>query len=224
VQAWSADGNSLWEKRLDADVVRELLAVDAMQIYVGLTDLTIVALDAASGDVKWTERVGTVPLAFTAADGKLYFGGTDRHFHAYDRDGDRAWRFKMEDVIGAPAVDDQNVYVTLWDNTVVAHDTGNGHLRWRRPLEDRPARGPMLSGPHVVSILLSDQVVAMPRTADRPGTAPPAPPPAPAPGPATTDSPRNVVKVAAPSVDGTQVFAVIQLENGVRVVVAYKRT
>jgi len=67
----------------------------------------------------------------------------------------------------------------------------------------------------------------MPRVADKPGTAP-APTPAPASeppaSPATTESSQNRVWVAAPSTDGTQVFAVIQLENGVRIVVAYKRT
>jgi outer membrane protein assembly factor BamB len=224
VQAWSSDGNSLWNSTLRADVVRELLAVDGTQIYVGLTDYTLVALDAASGAVKWIERLGTLPLAFTAADGKLFFGGTDRSLHCYTRDGGLKWAFKQADVVGAPAVDDENVYATLWDNTVVAHDTGNGHLKWRRSLDDRPARGPMLSGSQIVAILASDVVVAMPRAADKPGAASPAPPPATPPSQAPAESSRNRVKVAAPSADGSQVFAVIQLENTVRVVVAYKRT
>jgi outer membrane protein assembly factor BamB len=224
VQAWSADGNSPWERKLDAEVVRELLAIDGTQLYAGLSDYTLVALDLKSGVVRWTERLGTLPLAFTAADGKLFFGGTDRKLHAYTRDGGDKWAYKNEDVVGAPAVDDENVYATLSDNTVVAHDKGNGHLKWRRSLENRPARGPMLSGLDVVSILRSDLVIVMPRTADKPGPAAAAPPsPSPA-SPPATESSQNRVWVAAPSADGTQIFAVIQLENGVRVVVAYKRT
>jgi outer membrane protein assembly factor BamB len=227
VRAWSADGTALWDRALGANVVRELLAVDSSQVYVGLTDYTLVALDLASGAVKWTERLGTLPSAFAVAGGRLFFGGTDRNLHAYNRDGGRAWMYHKEEVVGAPAVDGEYVYAALSDNTIVAHDRGNGHLKWRRPLENRPARGPMLSGPHVVSILRSDVVIVMPRTADKPGTAPPAPAPPPLASPtspATTESTRNRVWVATPSADGTQVFAVIQLENGVRVVVAYKRT
>lgn len=223
VEAWSTDGTSLWKTTLDAKVLRELLAVDGLQIYVGLTDYTLVALDAKSGVVKWIKRPGTLPLAFAASDGKVYFGGNDGNFHAYTRDGDRKWMYHKEGVVGAPAVDDENVYVTLGDNTVVAHDKGNGHMRWRRPLENRPARGPMLSGPNIVAILRSDVLVTMPRTADKPGPAPPAPASGPPASPATADTPPNRVWVAAPSVDGTQVFAVIQLENRTRVVVAYKR-
>jgi outer membrane protein assembly factor BamB len=227
VRAWSADGKGLWEHKLDAAVVRELLAIDGTQLYAGLTDYTLVALDLASGADRWTKRPGTLPSAFTVADGMLFFGGTDRKLHAYTRNGGLKWAYKYEEVVGAPAVDDENVYATLSDNTVVAHNKGNGHLKWRRSLENRPARGPMLSGPHVVSILRSDLVIVMPRVADKPGTAP-APTPAPASeppaSPATTESSQNRVWVAAPSTDGTQVFAVIQLENGVRIVVAYKRT
>ena len=224
VRAWSSDGNSLWERTLDAKVARELLGIDGTQVYVGLTDYTLVALDIISGATRWTERLGTLPLAFTVADGSLFFGGNDRNLHAHTRDGGRKWAYKNTDVVGAPVVDAENVYATLRDNTVVAHDKGNGHLKWRRSLEDRPARGPMLSGPLVVSILWSDLVTVMPRTADKPGAAPPTPAAGPPASPATTASSRNRVWVATPAADGTQVFAVIQLENGVRVLVAYKRT
>ncbi len=216
VQAWSNDGSLRWESQLPAAVLREVLAADGSQIYVGLTDYTLVALDAASGVAKWTEKIGTLPIALTVTGGRIFFGGTDHRLHAYNRNGGESWTFKRQYVIGAPAVDDRYVYATLWDSSVVAFDLGNGHLKWRRPLDDRPIRGPMLSGPHIVTVLRSDQVVAMPRQPAETAT--------PAASPAATESVRNRAWVATPSVDGTQVFAVIQLETGTRVVVAYKRT
>jgi outer membrane protein assembly factor BamB len=224
VRAWSADGNRAWEHDLDATIVRDLLAVDATQVYVGLTNHTLVALDLASGAVKWTKQLGTVPIAFAIAGGRLFFGGTDRNLHAYSRNGGHDWTFRREDVVGAPAADGEYVYAALSDNTIVAHDHGGGQ-KWRRPLANRPARGPMLSERQVISILQSDQIVVMPKVADRPGAAPAAAPPDPAAkgNEAAQDLPRNQVKVAAASVDGAQIFAVIQLENGVRAVVAYKR-
>jgi outer membrane protein assembly factor BamB len=219
VHAWAADGTSRWEQMLTADVGRELLAIDGTQVYVGVTDLTLVALDLSSGAPRWTRRIGTLPLAFTAAGGKLFFGGTDRRLHAYDRDGGLDWRYQRENVVGAPAVDDEHVYAALWDNTIVAHDRGNGHLQWRRSLDNRPARGPMLSGPQLVAILRSDAVVTMPRTADTTSPGPAAPPAA-----APPDSSRNRVLVAVPALDGTRIFAVIQLENTIRIAVAYTRS
>lgn len=223
VQAWSSDGSSRWVRSLRTNVVREVLAVDGDQIYVGVTDHTLVALDAASGVVKWTRQIKTLPVSLAVADGKIFFGGTDGHFHAYSRGGGHEWTYQREEVVGSPVVDDRYVYVALMDNTVVAHDAGNGHLKWRRPLDDRPIRGPVLSGPHVVAVLRSDQVVAMPRTADKPGAGRTTGAAAPPGGAPASQAARNRVWVAAPSVDGAQVFAVIQLETGTRVVVAYKR-
>jgi hypothetical protein len=223
VRAWSPDGTVLWEQTLRADVGRELLAVDGAHLYVGLTDFTLVALESATGTVRWIERIGTLPLAFAAVGGKLYFGGTDHHLHAYDRNGGHDWTYRREYVIGAPVVDDEQIYVALWDNTVVAHSK-DGRLQWRKPVAERPSRGPILSGRDLVVVLRSDSLAVMSVTPDKPASArggQAAPAPAAAPG---VEASRNTVKVATPSADGSQVFGVIQLENQVRVVVAYKRT
>lgn len=227
VRSWSADGAVVWERTLAARVGRGLIAVDGTQVYVGLTNLTLVALDATAGTDRWIEQIGTLPRAFTATGGKLYFGGEDRRLHAYDRDGGRDWRYNREEVVGAPAVDDKHVYVALWDNTIVAHSKG-GKIEWREGLEDRPAHGPILSGDRIATILRSDRIVTMPLKPGKPAAVrggPPAPARAGAPAEApAVERSRSQVFAATPSVDGSQIFAVIQLENRVRIVVAYKRT
>jgi outer membrane protein assembly factor BamB len=219
VRAWSADGSVAWERRLAAAAGRELLAIDGGQLYLGLTDLTLVALDVSTGAPKWTEPIETVPVALTAAGGKVYFGGTDRNLHAYDRNGGRDWTYHRMEVVGAPVVDSRHLYATLMDNTVVAHTKNNGHIQWRRQLDDRPARGPSLAGPFVVTILQSDVVVVMPTAPDKADPAPTGQLPT---TPAQAAPARNRVKVATSSADGSQIFAVIQLENQDRVLVAYK--
>jgi alcohol dehydrogenase (cytochrome c) len=108
-------GRPLWrfEPALPRDVrfigfppVNRGVALLDQTVYVGTLDAHLVALDAASGAVRWNAAVGDNKLAYAitsaplAIDGKIVIGvsgaeaGIRGFLDAYDaRTGERAWRF-----------------------------------------------------------------------------------------------------------------------------------
>ncbi len=214
LRAWSADGIPAWERAFEGEVAPGLLAVDAGLAYVGLLNGALVGVDVATGDVRWQKKLPTVPRAFAAAGGLLYFGGADRHLYAYKRGGGRAWRFERVDVIGAPATDDRLVYAVLWDNTAQAFDRNNGIRKWRTALPTRALSGPWSAGTEIAVPLRSGAIAILDR---KTGVLQPAP------KPGSADRPGDQVLAIAASASGNEVFGVILLENNSRLLVARRR-
>jgi outer membrane protein assembly factor BamB len=214
LRAWSADGVPAWQRELQADVAPDLVAVDAGLAYVGLANSTLTAIDVATGEVRWHKRLATLPRAFAAGGGRLYFGGADHALHAYSRGGGTPWKFRRVDTIGAPALDDRFVFVVLWDNTALAFDRGNGKRKWRTALPARPARGPWVLGEELAVPLVSGAIVLLDRKTGVPQPAPKTEP---------TERPRDRLLAAAPSVTGHEVFEVLVLVNNSRLLVARRR-
>jgi len=103
------------------------------RVFVGSTDATVYALDAADGDELWTvETGGPVRSAPAAADGRVYVGSDDGTVYAFDAaDGSIDWTFGTDDAVrAAPAVAGGTVYVGSWDNTVYALDAADGSEEW----------------------------------------------------------------------------------------------
>ena len=211
VRAWLAEGSARWESTLPADVTRGLLAADETFVYVVLTDQSLVWLDRTTGVSRKALRLEAMPRAITVDRGAVYFGGADQTLYAYSQHG-RQWAFRKVDVIGAPAVDERQVYVLTWDNNAVAFDRSNGGRRWRAGLGGRPARGPWLAGDDLVASLTSTVLALVPRSTGPTG-----------PRPAPTVGPPDFLLTATPSADRTQAYGVIALTDGSRRLVAYAK-
>jgi outer membrane protein assembly factor BamB len=111
-------------------------------VVVGSGDGNVYALDAASGEPRWTFRTGNVVHASPAyADGVVYVGSWDGDLYAIDaKSGAGKWRFHggqdplIHNQVGfqsSPAVVDGVVYVGCRDANLYAIDAATGKEKWR---------------------------------------------------------------------------------------------
>lgn len=124
------------------DVFLSSPAVAEGTVYVGSGDGNVYALDASTGEPRWTFRTGDVVHASPAFDrGVLYFGSWDGDFYAVDaRTGTEKWRFQggrdpvIHNQVGfqsSPAVVDGVVYTGCRDSNLYAIDAATGREKWR---------------------------------------------------------------------------------------------
>jgi outer membrane protein assembly factor BamB len=128
-------------------VVRSSPAVAGGTVYVGSSDNTVYALDAATGDKQWAFETGDSAISSPAvADGTVYIGNHDNTVYALDAaTGDKQWAFRTGDwVKPSPAVAGGTVYVGSYDNMVYAIDAATGDKQW-----DFETGGPVTSSPAV---------------------------------------------------------------------------
>jgi outer membrane protein assembly factor BamB len=111
-------------------------------VYFGSGDGHVYALDAASGELRWTFATGDVVHASPAyADGVVYFGSWDSWFYAVDAaTGTEKWRFHggedpaIHNQVGfqsSPAVVAGVVYTGCRDSNLYALDAATGREKWR---------------------------------------------------------------------------------------------
>lgn len=153
-----ADGTQVWRATLGARA-RVTPAVDGDLVFVGLDDGRIVALEVKTGTERWSQRIGGAIAGLFAIDGRVFVGGRDNFFHTLSQpDGLLLWKWRAgADVVGAPAVDESNVYFSSLDNVLRALDRRNGSQRWKAGLLVRPTSGPMiLSNTIIVGGLATD--------------------------------------------------------------------
>lgn len=116
-------------------------AVAAGTVYFGSGDGNIYALDANSGESKWTFHTGDVVHASPAiSDGMLFIGSWDSYFYALDAaSGKEQWRFKTgEDpeihnqvgIQSSATVADGVVYFGCRDANLYALDSHTGQKKW----------------------------------------------------------------------------------------------
>lgn len=102
------------------------------------------ALDAASGETRWQQEVGTEVVSTPAVvEGTVYVGASDGVLYAFDAgSGDVAWTYEALKMIwAAPAVAFDTVYVADWDAHVHAVAAGSGQRRWRTDTEGQYISG-----------------------------------------------------------------------------------
>ncbi|MDO8835131.1 MAG: PQQ-binding-like beta-propeller repeat protein [Vicinamibacterales bacterium] len=146
-----ADGSLRWRQALQG-VSSAPIAHDELRVFAGLTDGRVVALDARTGEPRWTRTVGGAVLTLSVADNRLYAGAADNFFYAFDaKKGGLKWQWRTGgDLIGAVSVDKDRVYYVSLDNALRAHNRRNGHLSWKQGLLSRPTSGPVWIGDRVV--------------------------------------------------------------------------
>jgi outer membrane protein assembly factor BamB len=115
-------------------------------VVIGSNKGMVYALNAATGDVRWTfPAEGNIFSRPAVANGALYVGSDDHDVYALDAATGRVrWvRATGGVVVSGPAVASGTVYVGSGDDKVYALDAATGHIRWVHatggPVKSSPA-------------------------------------------------------------------------------------
>ncbi|MEE1929552.1 PQQ-binding-like beta-propeller repeat protein [Streptomyces sp. TRM 70351] len=169
VQAWDgAGGERLWEltgAQTDFETADTGPVLYEGTVYLWAEGL-VYALDARSGDERWTYPVGDasatggVPIRLLPAeDGGLYVCAGARLLALDAATGAERWRFHGPDPFLCPpafapgaAVAGGGVYVADYRGVVYAIDAANGHDRWRIPTQARASTEPVVVADGLVHV------------------------------------------------------------------------
>ena len=103
-------------------------------LYIGLNDHQVMALDAATGAVRWRARASATLYSSPAvADGRVFIGSNDRKLYAFDAaTGAELWVADTGGIMwSSPTVANGIVYVgSRDDHKVYAFDAATGATRW----------------------------------------------------------------------------------------------
>jgi outer membrane protein assembly factor BamB len=116
-------------------------AVSGDVVYFGSGDHNVYALDARTGQLRWTFTTGNVVHASPAVvDGVVYVGSWDRYLYALNaRTGAPIWKFQTGDdtviynqvgIASSAAVDNGTVFFGCRDGHFYAVDAKTGTERW----------------------------------------------------------------------------------------------
>jgi outer membrane protein assembly factor BamB len=100
----------------------------------------IVALDAATGEVIWSQPTsGPVQTSLALAGDRLYAGFLDHRVRALEpATGEVLWEFRTGDIITAsPVVHGGILYLGAWDNVQYALDAATGAVIWTYEASDK---------------------------------------------------------------------------------------
>lgn len=128
------NGNRLWSFKTEGKIFSSP-SVSLNIAVVGSTDNYIYALNALNGKLIWKYKCGKSVLG-TANIYKdvVYIGASDGHFRALNlKNGKVVWDYgEVEGFIEArPYVDDKQVVIGDWANSLYSFDTKNGNLQWK---------------------------------------------------------------------------------------------
>jgi len=134
--AWALEmdpGREFWRFDDAAGQYVEGGALGGGLFVIGNSDGNVYALDAESGDLRWTfetgHRVWATPLIVSDT---VYIGSMDRHLYALDlSDGDVRWDFHAGGAFaGTPALWNGTLYIGAFDDKLYAIDADTGTERW----------------------------------------------------------------------------------------------
>ena len=147
----ASNGDLIWKYDIPRGSWGELKADPVLAdgtVYVGSFNGSMYALDAVTGELRWSFATGdVVRWQATVAHGLVYFGSVDRHVYALDAaTGELRWRYETEGPqwIG-PVVADGLVYAGVGQRHLYALDAATGALRWQHESEADRLRLPVVS-------------------------------------------------------------------------------
>jgi eukaryotic-like serine/threonine-protein kinase len=117
------------------EVIDSTAAIVGGVVYIGAGNGDLLALDLASGKLRWKYATGNLigesSPAVTAE--AVYVGDLAGVFHAVNvRDGSRLWTFKTgAEIKSSPVVVGDTVLVGSYDTHLYALDARTGKLRWK---------------------------------------------------------------------------------------------
>lgn len=137
-----ATGEPAWGSSVPLeDVVQTPVAMDETSAYIGDVGGQVTVVDVMSGDVRWTEELGTpISGAVTLDRGRAIvttLGGREEpsEIVALDAEsGDELWRASVEDAsnfVSAPVVADGRILTLDVIGGILAFDDEDGRFLWR---------------------------------------------------------------------------------------------
>jgi len=163
---WTFDTGSVENVTPPDEVFAGVAVVDGT-VFAATLEGLLHALDAESGDRRWSAAVGTDVRATPAVvDGTVYVGSYDNRVHAVSvADGEVRWRFDTGEFVSAPpAATGDAVYVGSDSGTVHKLDPADGEELWATAVTEDGAvsGGPVVAGDAVlVGTVRPDTVVSL---------------------------------------------------------------
>ncbi len=147
----ATDGELIWRRAITSPA-HAAPALSADRVYIPTNDGRIVALRIETGLPVWERKLGGAANEILALNDRLYTGSLDNFFYCVmTADGRVDWRWRTGgDVIGMPIADEHYVYFVALDNVLRAMNLVTGGQQWMRPLQLRPAWGPVRAGSTIV--------------------------------------------------------------------------
>lgn len=163
VSTWDIHGAPGWRASL-AGALSTPVVSDGDVAYAGLDDKSLVALDTASGSVRWRIAVEANLESLAVGSDRLFVSAANGHLYSYEkaRGAKLKWdygRVRAIRAIGQPVTDDRSVYFTLLDNVLYAFNRNGGSERWHRVLANRPVMGPFVLDDSVIVALASGVLI-----------------------------------------------------------------
>ena len=125
----------LWTYQL-GEIIESSAAIANGVVYVGGGDGDLVALDLASGKLRWKYTTGNLIGESSPAVGTdlVYVGDLAGLFHAVRlTDGSKAWTFKTgAEIKSSPVIVGDTVLIGSYDTHLYALDARTGALRWKK--------------------------------------------------------------------------------------------
>ncbi|MDS0297229.1 PQQ-binding-like beta-propeller repeat protein [Halogeometricum sp. S1BR25-6] len=109
------DGTGIDAWRLDVGAAMSDVAVDDGTVYVGSATESVLAVDVATGEIRWrADLENTVFTRPLVADGRVFVGAADYYLYAFDADsGERRWRTETPNAVTAGPTTVDGKLVTL---------------------------------------------------------------------------------------------------------------
>jgi outer membrane protein assembly factor BamB len=138
-------------------------AVAGGLVVIGDLADNLYALDAESGDIRWTKQLDDTPdsapggeralitASAAVSNGHVYVGTFDGVIHAYDAaSGNEVWTAETSYGLSSPVtIVGDDVFVGTTDGNIVVLDSGTGEVQWT--VATPPAISSQLSSPTSVS-------------------------------------------------------------------------
>jgi outer membrane protein assembly factor BamB len=132
------DGAKLWSTYVKRSFVTyesfySSPSTDGKRLYTAARSGKLVALDASSGRIVWTQQLsGLIYPTPAIADGKLYLGTRNGIFNSYDAaTGRLRWSRYVGPVAGSALVVGKLVFVSTIEQRTYALRTSDGKIVWR---------------------------------------------------------------------------------------------
>ncbi len=174
VSAHTTGGGAVWSADLTrpgergGSAMGGGLALGDGKLFVTTTNGELVALDPASGQVLWRQKLdAAINGAPTVANGQVYVTTAASVAYAVNTDTGRiAWRLAGiaghvgVSGVAAPAVSGNTVIFPLANESLIAVETGNGDVKWvARAPGNRPGRGRKVLSAYTGEPVVADGVV-----------------------------------------------------------------
>jgi outer membrane protein assembly factor BamB len=138
------DGTVVWRKTVGSMEFRP--ALDGDLLIVPAVDGRVLAINLEDGTERWTKMLDAEPTEPYVIGERVYLTTAAKLFVTL-----RAGSGRVESRIqvgaltkGHAASDEHHIYFAAMDNLLWATDRGDGAIEWRKPLQYRPAGGPVL--------------------------------------------------------------------------------